>query len=307
MPKGADGVVMVERATRLNGDRVEFRAPINLWQGITRRGEDISPGKMVLNRGSRLRPEDIGALKALALEKVTVVKKSRVGVLSTGNELVDSSKRAGGGKIVDLNRPILSAMLQEAGAEVVDLGIARDDKRTISAALKTGLARTDMVLVTAGSSVGRRDLVPECINRLGKPGIIVHGVAMRPAMPTGLAVVKGKPIVSLPGFPVSAMIAFRVFVRPLLAKLVGAASPLDPNVTAVLKKRITGTPGHRTFVRVRVKKGRSGYVAVPLKTQRSSQLTSMVHANGIVTLLESIQSVRAGSEVLVSLTGEVSG
>lgn len=307
MPKGGDAVVMVEQARTMKGNKVEFLSPINPRQGITGKGEDLTPGRLVLDRGSRLRPEDIGALKALGLKTIPVVRKLRVGVLSTGNELVNTLGGRNSAKIVDLNRPILTAMLHELGAIPVDMGIVEDDANAITAALKAGMATTDLVLVTAGSSVGKRDLVGECINNLGKPGMIVHGVAMRPAMPTGVAVVRGKPMVSLPGFPVSAILAFRAFVRPLLARLVGAAELPEPTVKAVLKERVFGTQGSRTFVRVRVKKLRDGYVAVPLKAQRSSLLTSMVGANGIVTLPESAALVEAGTEVSVTLTGAPAG
>ena len=137
--------------------------------------------------------------------------------------------------------------------------------------------------------------------------MVIHGVRMRPAMPTGLAVVRGKPIVSLPGFPVSAMIAFRTFVPALVAKLSGAPALIEPTVRAVLKRRVRGIEGSRTFVRVKVRKLRGGYVAVPLEAQRSSVLTSMVNANGIVEVPEDIGSIRKGAEVSVMLTGDVSG
>lgn len=305
IPRGGDAVVMIEHARRVQGNMIEFRSPAGSWQGVTRRGEDIAPGRLVLDKGSRLRPEDVGALKTLGLKTVPVVRRVRVGVLSTGNELVNSPRKSNRARIVDLNRPILSAMLRELGAEPVDMGIVKDDERAIKAALKRGLGKTDLVLVTAGSSVGKRDLVPGCINSLGRPGMLIHGVAMRPAMPTGLAVVGGKPVVSLPGFPVSAMLAFRTFVRPLLAKLVGAPEPLEPTIKAVLKEKITGTPNHRTFVRVRVSRVKDEYLATPLKAQRSSLLTSMVDANGIVNVPESVPAIEAGTEVSVTLTGDL--
>ena len=303
IPKGSDAVVMIEDTRPLSENRVEFRRPINPRQGMTGRGEDLRPGRLALDRGSRLRPEDIGVLKALGLATVPVVRRLRVAVLSTGNELVDKAGKHDSPKVVDLNRPILTAMLQELGAKPLDLGIVEDDERAIKAALRAGLATADLVLVTAGSSVGKMDLVPSCINSLGRPGMIVHGVAMRPAMPTGVAVVRGKPVVSLPGFPVSAMLAFRIFVRPLLAKLVGAPEQLESTVKAVLEKRANGTPGSRTFVRVKVRRAKDGYVAVPLAAQRSSILTSMVDANGIITLPESSPLIEAGREVSVTLTG----
>jgi molybdopterin molybdotransferase len=305
MPPGADSVVMIERTNRLQGNKVTVHSLATPGQGVTKKGEDFAPGRLVINKGRRLRPEDIGALNALGLSKVQVVRRIRVGVLSTGNELVNSPTKKGPAKIVDVNRPIISAMVQELGAEPVDLGIARDEAGEIRKALGTGLRSADVVLVTAGSSVGIRDLVPNCINSLGKPGMLVHGVAMRPAMPTGLAVVNRKPIVSLPGFPVSAIFAFRVFVWPLLAKLANTPEPVDPSVRAVLKERITGAPNQRTFVRVRVKRVQAGFLAEPLKVQRSSLLTSMVDANGIVTIPEAIAVIEAGQEVDVTLTGDL--
>lgn len=305
MPKGADAVVMVEHTSRLRENMIEVHSVVTLGEGVTQKGADFTPGRRVLRKGRRLRPEDIGALKALGLSKVFVVRRIRVGVLSTGNELVNSQQTNKSAKIVDINRPVISAMVKELGAEPVDLGIARDEVREISGALRKGLRDSDVVLVTAGSSVGKRDLVPRCINSLGKPGVLVHGIAMRPAMPTGLAVVNRKPIVSLPGFPVSAIVAFKAFVRPLLAKLSGFPMPAERSIRAVLKERISGAPNLRTFVRVKVEKVQAVFLAWPLKVQRSSLLTSMVDANGIVTIPESVGAIEAGEEVDVSLTGDI--
>ena len=306
VPAGADSIAIVEQTTALTGGKVAINVPTNKAQNISKKGEDISPGQIALPKGRRLRPEDIGVLKALGVSAVRVARKQRVAIISTGTELANSPSKSDPAKVVDTNRPILSAMTQSLGAEPVDLGIVKDDAARISAALKTGMQTADLVLVTAGSSVGRRDLVPRCIEALGKPGILVHGIAMRPAMPTGLAVIKGKPIVSLPGFPVSAIIAFRVFVRPLIAKLSGLPEALDPTAKAVLKERISAGQGLRTFVRVAVRSEQGRLVAEPLKVQRSSVLTSMINANGIVTVPETRSGYDAGEEVGVSLIGEIS-
>jgi molybdopterin molybdotransferase len=306
VPAGADSIAIVEQTTALTGDKVAINAPTNKGQSISKKGEDISPGQIALPKGRRLRPEDIGVLKALGVSAVRVARKQRVAIISTGTELANSPSKSDPAKVVDTNRPILSAMTQSLDAEPVDLGIVKDNAARISAALKTGMQTADLVLVTAGSSVGRRDLVPRCIEALGKPGILVHGIAMRPAMPTGLAVIKGKPIVSLPGFPVSAIIAFRVFVRPLIAKLSGLPEALDPTAKAVLKERISAGQGLRTFVRVAVRSEQGRLVAEPLKVQRSSVLTSMINANGIVTVPETRSGYDAGEEVGVSLIGEIS-
>jgi molybdopterin molybdotransferase len=305
VPVGADCIAMVEHTKSLAGNKVEIRTPTSKGQNISKKGEDIGSGKIVLAKGRRVRPEDIGVLKALGVAKVQIVRKQRVAIISTGNELANSPSRSDPAKVVDTNRPILSAMIQRLGAQPVDLRIVRDHEQGITAALRKGLRAADVVLVTAGSSVGRRDLVPRCINGLGKPGLLVHGIAMRPGMPTGLAIVKGKPVVSLPGFPVSAMIAFRVFVRPLIAKLSGVSQVFDPTIRAVLKERVVGGRGLRTFVRVAVRSEEGRLVAEPLRIQRSSVLTSMINANGIVTVPETNLVYEAGEEVEVSLIGEI--
>lgn len=305
IPVGADTVVMVERTAKLPGNKVAIHVAAAAGQSIARKGEDVSPGKVVLRRGIRIRPQDVGVLKALGATRVHLARKPRVAILSTGNELVDSVTTRRPGKSVDINRTIISAMLVEIGAVPVDLGIAKDTESTITTAMKKGLKTSDALLVSGGSSVGNRDLVPKCVNNLGKPGMLVHGVAMRPAMPTGLAVINGKPLLSLPGFPVSAFFAFRVFVRPLVAWLMGVPEAIEPKVKAILNERITAAPGHRTFIRVVVTKAEHGYVAVPLRLQRSSVLMSLVSANGIITIPEGVTTIEEGQTVDVSLVREI--
>ncbi len=304
VPAGADTVVRIERTSTLPGNRIAVHAPAGVGQSIAKKGEDVTPGTVVLTQGMRLRPQEIGILKALGLASIHVASKPRIAILSTGNELVDSASKRGAAKSVDINRPILSAMLRESGADPVDLGLVRDREAAITTALRKGIRSSDAVVVTAGSSVGKGDLVPKCINSLGKPGMLVHGVAMRPAMPTGLAVVNGKPVLSFPGFPVSAIFAFRVFARPLIARMMGIREPVEPTVRAVLSERISGAPGYRTFVRVAVRRNQNGFVAEALKLQRSSFLMSMVGANGIVTIPEEASAFEAGQTVDVELIGQ---
>lgn len=305
MPSGADAVAIIERTTALPGHKVAVYAPAVPGQNVSRKGEDVLPGAVVLRRGRRLRPEDVGILTALGLTRVQVLERPRVALISTGNELADSQGKHEVTKVVDLNRPILAAMIQESGGLPVDLGIVRDREDEILRVLRKGVKSCGITLVTAGSSVGRKDLVPKCINMIGKPGMLVHGIAMRPSLPTGLAVVNGRPVLSLPGFPVSAIFAFRVFGRPLIAKLAGTEVPSEPVVKAALKERISGPPGCRTFVRVILRRTAEGLIAEPLKTQRSSVLTSMVSANGIVTIPEDVAAYEAGKTVEVSVIGEI--
>ena len=305
VPPGADTIVIVERTRKLPGGKVAIHAPATPGQSIARKGEDVAVGTRVLKMGTKVRPQDVGLLEALSFARVAVIKRPRIAILSTGDELVDSTSKRPVGKIIDINRGILSGMLRELGADPIDLGIAKDDGTQITPRLKQGLKRSDAVLVTAGSSVGKRDLVPECISRLGKPGMLVHGIAMRPAMPTGLAVVNGKAILSLPGFPVSAIFGFRVFARPLIANLMGISEEFEPTVKAVLKERIVGAPGLRTFVRVVVERVTEGLVACPLRLQRAAALMSLVAANGIVTVPEEVAEIEKGQTVEVAIVGQM--
>jgi len=305
VPSGANTVIMVERTTKLAPSSIAVHAPATAGQSIARKGEDVVPGAVVLGKGALLRPQDIGMLKALGLAKVCVARKPHVAVLSTGDELVNSSSKRNVAKVVDINRAMLSSMLQELGADAVDLGIFRDREASIKTALKKGLKTCDAVIVSAGSSVGNRDLVPKCVNSLGKPGMLVHGVAMRPAMPTGLALVNGKPVFSLPGFPVSAIFAFRTFVRPIIAKMLGVKELFESTANAVLSETITGIPGNLTYVRVVVRQNGQGLIAEPFKLQRSSVLMSMVRANGIVTIPEEVTAIERGETVKVTLIGEI--
>jgi molybdenum cofactor synthesis domain-containing protein len=289
VPQGANAVVMIE-----------IYSPVAPGENVSQVGEDVKQGTVVLQRGRKLKPPDLGLLVALGRKTVSVVRKPRVGVLSTGNELSETGRSAAG-KIADVNRPVLMAMVEDCGGVPVDLGIARDEAEQISRKLKQGLRATDLVLVTAGTSVGKGDLVPDIINTLGKPGMLVHGIAMRPSLPTGLAVVDGKPVVSLPGLPVSMMIAFSTFVQPLILKMLGTEPDPQPKIKAKTTKRIVGVPGFRTFVRVLVKEEEGRLFAEPLRTPGSGILTTLTRANGIVVIPENVEGFDEGSEVEIQL------
>lgn len=300
VPQGANAVVMVENTKRLETGDVEIYSPVAPGENVSQVGEDVKQGAVVLERGRKLKPPDLGLLVALGRRTVTVVQKPKVGVLSTGNELTDAGPSAPG-RIADVNRPVLMAMVEDCGGMPVDLGIAKDDADQILRELRQGLATTDVVLVTAGTSVGKGDLVPDIINALGKPGMLVHGIAMRPSLPTGLAVVDGKPVVSLPGFPVSAMLAFSTFVQPLILKMLGTEPDPQPKIRAKSTKRIVAVPGFRTFVRVLVREEEGKFIAEPLRAPGSGILTTLTRANGIVVVPENVEGFDEGAEVEVQL------
>jgi molybdopterin molybdotransferase len=291
---------MVENTKRLETGDVEIYAPVAPGENVSQVGEDVKQGTVVLEKGRKLKPPDLGLLVALGRGTVNVVQKPKVGVLSTGNELLDVSPGETA-KIADVNRPVLMAMVEESGGMPLDLGIARDDTEQISRKLKQGLASTDLVLVTAGTSVGKGDLVPDVIDELGKPGMLVHGIAMRPSLPTGLAVVDGKPIISLPGLPVSAMLAFSTFAQPLILRMLETEPDPQPKVKARTTKRIVGVPGFRTFIRVQVRERDGKLIVEPLRAPGSGILTTLTRANGIVVVPENVEGFDEGAEIEVQL------
>lgn len=300
VPKGADVVLPVEDVIQSSRGRISFSGNASLGQNILRKGEDVVRGKIVLAKGRRLRPQEIGLLNATGSVKVSVVKKPRVAVISTGNELVEATRRIPPGRIVDINRVILSGMIREYGGHTVDLGIVRDHKVTIVRALKKAINSSDLVFVTGGSSVGRDDMVPSCINSLGKPGMLIHGIAMRPAMPTGLAVVNRVPIISAPGVPVSMMFAFLVFGQPCITKLGGTHLDALP-INAKTSERLKGSMGFRTFVRVSLKRQGDELVVMPVKSQFSSVFMSVVEADGYVVIPENVAQIPPNQLVNVKL------
>ena len=300
VPQGANAVVMVENTKRLDTGDVEMYAAVTPGENISHIGEDVKQGTVVLERGRKLKPPDLGLLVALGRETVMVVRRPKVAILSTGNEVSESGPVTSG-RIVDVNRPVLMAMVEECGGVPLDLGIAKDDAEEISKKLKRGLTSADLVLVTAGTSVGKGDLVPDVINALGKPGMLVHGIAMRPSLPTGLAVVNRKPIVSLPGLPVSAMIAFSTFVQPLILRMLGTEQDPQPKIRARATKRIVGVPGFRTFIRVLVREKEGKLFVEPLRAPGSGILTTLTRANGMVVVPENVEGYDEGAEVEVQL------
>ena len=299
MPAGANAVVMVENA-KTEGEMVEVVAPVTPWKNVSRVGEDLSRGQMVLEAGPKLRPQDIGMLSGLGIVEVNVVRKPVVAVISTGDELVRSGEELKPGKTYDVNGLGVASMVADCGAIPLDLGIAIDREDKIREKLEEGVAKADGIIISAGSSVGKNDIVPEIVNHLGHPGVLVHGVAIRPGSPTGLAVVNGKAILILPGYPVAAIVAFHVFGRPLVAKLCKTKPDPQPKVRAKMKRGVTSERGIANFVRVRLQQEENNFVAEPIHGG-SSVLSSLTSANGLLIIPEERERVEEGEEVEVTL------
>ncbi|MFB0522268.1 MAG: gephyrin-like molybdotransferase Glp [Candidatus Bathyarchaeia archaeon] len=297
---GADSVIMLEHTKRKDGE-IEVWNPVTPGENVSKMGEDVRKGQIAVKSGTRLKPHHIGLLAALGMTHVAVVRKPTIAILSTGDELVDLGHKPKMNQVIDVNRLILSSMCQELGAEAIDLGIAKDDISEIGARIREGLGKADMLITTGGTSVGYDDFVPTAIDQMGRPGVVVHGIAMRPAMPTALAIVQGKPVIVLSGNPVAAMIGFEVFVRELVLRLLGIESEPRPMLRARLTRKVPSALGRRVFLRVQVFEKDGEFWAEPVRVKGSGILSTMTKANGYVMIPETREGLDKGESVTVHL------
>ena len=301
LPEGANAIVMLENIKKSEG-KIEIWAQLTPRENVSKRGEDVRKGETAVKTGTRLKPQHLGLIAALGNAEVKIFKKPKIAILVTGNELVPIGNTLQKGQIFNSNSVTLSALCREIGAEPVDLGIAKDNTEEILEKLKIGLEKTDEIITTGGTSVGVSDLVPEDVNKLGKPGVIVHGIAMRPAMPTALAVVGGKPIIILSGNPVAAMIAFEAFARPLICRMLGLEREESrPIINAKMTKKVSTALGRKTFVRVHVLQRKGEFYAEPISSRGSGIISTMTKANGYVVAPENREGLVEGELVSVHL------
>jgi len=307
IPEGADTVVMLED-TKLVKDRINVWSQVTPGENVSKKGEDIRKGDVAADVGTRLRPQHMGLIAALGTSRVKVYDRPRISVLTTGNELVELGNRLEGSQIFETNKLVLSALCSELGAEPLDIGIARDDVDEISERLRIGLEKSDVIITSGGTSVGGADFVPEAVNRVVKPGVVVHGVAMRPGMPTALASANGKPILILPGNPVAAMIGFEVFARPLICRMLGMKRT-EPRLTvkAKMTRGIATALGRMNFVRVRVFRHDDELLAEPISARGSGMMSTMTKANGFVIVLGNREGLEEKELVSVQLFDFVEG
>ena len=305
IPKGANAVVMIENTKKRDG-ALEVWVQLALGGNVSKKGEDVKKGEIVVNAGTRLKPYHLALLAALGNGKVRVTEKPRIAILATGNELAEAGSKLSGSQISESNRVMLSAMCRELGAEPIDLGIVKDDVDKIAEKLRMGLQNWDVVITTGGTSVGGLDLVPDAVNNIGKPGVVVHGIALRPAMPTALAVLEEKPVMVLSGNPVAAIIGFEVFARPLICKMLGMdKEELRPRLKAVMTRKVATALGRKTFVRVRVFQKNSDFLAEPVSARGSGAISTMTRGNGFVIVPENREGVSEGELVIVHLFGNM--
>ncbi|HYM90387.1 MAG TPA: gephyrin-like molybdotransferase Glp [bacterium] len=301
LPSGTDAVVMVEDTEARDGV-VRTRRRTAPGENVIRRAEDVRGGEVVLRRGARLRPQDLGLLAGLGITEVEVFLRPRVAVLATGDEVIPPGHRPSIGQVRDINTYTLAALIEQEGGVPQVYAIIPDDRELLLRTLEDARRSTDLVLVSGGSSVGVKDAVAWAINALGRPGVIVHGVSIKPGKPTILGVVEGTPVIGLPGHPVSGMVIFDVFVRDLLRGLAGRTPPrrFGRVVRARLQRRIPSAGGREDHVRVLLEERDGEVWAVP-QLGKSGIITTMTRADGLVVVPLGQDGVAEGAVVEVEL------
>lgn len=301
LPPGADAVVMLEHTQNSRPGEIEVLRAAATAENILQAGEDVHPGEEILPAGRRLRPAEIGGLMALGLGRVAVARRPRVGILSSGDEVIPPEQTPNPGQVRDINSFALAALVQRAGGLPQRLGIVPDRAEALRERVRQALDENDMVVITAGSSASTRDLTAAVLDEMGQPGVLVHGVNVRPGKPTILAACDGKPAVGLPGNPVSALVIAGLFVVPVIERLLGMPSQRPQ---AVLQARLTinlsSQAGREDWVPVYLKPGPNGWQAEPI-FYKSNLIFSLARADGLLKIPADANGVAAGETVWVTL------
>ena len=300
LPRGADAVVMVEHTQPSGGRAIEIRRAASPGQSVSYAGSDIARGEALLRAGTIIGSREIGICAACGIAQVAVARKPRVAVISTGDELVQPGQALRPAAIYDINGAIVTAAVNENGGEAAFLGAVPDDEVLLEAAMRKALAQSDMLVVSGGTSKGAGDVSHRIIARLGKPGIIAHGVALKPGKPLCLAVCDGKPVIILPGFPTSAMFTFHDLIVPVLRRMAALPPRPDAKVVAKVPVRIASELGRTEFVMVSLVEGSDGLIAYPTG-KGSGAITSFAQADGFLKVDALADQMPAGTEAEVTL------
>jgi molybdopterin molybdotransferase len=301
LPEGANAVVMVEYTQAVRPGEIEVLRAVADGENTLQTGEDVQSGQDVIAAGTRLRPAEIGGLMALGITRLPVVRQPRVGIISSGDEVVSPDVVLKPGQVRDVNSYSLSALVLQANGLPVRYGIAPDREDALRARTAQALKECDLVVITAGSSASSRDLTAQVINTLGKPGVLVHGVNVRPGKPTILAVCEGKALIGLPGNPVSALVIASLFVTPVVEYLSGLrVNSLRPSLPARLTLNLSSQAGREDWVPVRVSPGETGLLADPV-FGKSNLIFTLARADGLVRIPASATGLEVGELVEVQL------
>ncbi|MEX0804809.1 MAG: molybdopterin biosynthesis protein [Candidatus Binatia bacterium] len=297
LPAWANAVIMIEKVRQLDDGSVEIFESVGPWNHVRLVGEDVVATELLLPRCHRLRPYDLGALLAAGHTRVTVKARPKVGIIPTGDELIQPGDEAKPGSVIEFNSTILAAFVREWGGAPIKYARARDDAELLKQAVRRAAEECDLITIIAGSSAGDHDLTAEVVADAGE--LSAHGIDVMPGKPAVLGVV-GKPVIGVPGYPVSAIIIAREILRPALEKFLGCAAPSLPSVHALVPKKIASHLGLEEFIRVSLGRVGEKLVAVPL-ARGAGVITTMVHADGLLRIPSLVEGLNGGEEVEVNL------
>ena len=304
LPEGANAVIMWEYTSEIDDTTIELRKSVAPGENIAREDEDLKAGEVLLKEGHKLRPQDIGVLAGIGKVKVKVSKKPRVAIISTGNEVVPPQDVPQVGEIRDINSYTLGACVKKANGIPIYGGIVKDEANFLEQEIREFIEkdRVEAVVISGGSSMGSRDITLEVLSKLGKPGVLIHGVSVKPGKPTIIAIADNRPLFGLPGHPVSAMIIFDLFVRPLISWLQGEDynNVFSPKIEAELISNVASDPGREDYVRVVLYEENGKFYAKPI-LGKSGLISTMVRASGLVKIGLNVEGLKKGSKVMVRL------
>ena len=304
LPRGANAVVMVEYTRRISEDTVEIYAPVAPLQNVSIIGEDVKKGEIVVRKGEVIRPWHVGLLATLNISKIRVYDSLKAAVFGVGDELVPLGSKVGPGKIVSSTLYLVESFLKEMNVNVIIKGILPDNINVIAENVRKALKEADMVFTTGGTSIGVKDYTVKAVRKLN-PELLIHGLAIKPGRPAGIAVVDGKPIFTLSGYPVAALTVLLAVYERFHYALHGSKPPPKPKVKAILTRRIYVEPGIRGYVRVRVFRRNNEFYAEPLAVTGSGILSTMIKGNGILIVPENVEGYDEGDIIEVELVSPI--
>lgn len=301
LPPGADAVVMIEYTQITGTGEVEILRPAAPLENILGIGEDVQPGQKVISSGKRIRPEEIGGFSAFGIQTIPCFAQPRVGILSSGDEVIPPHQQPLPGQVRDINTFSLSALVEQNGGLPMQYDILPDVEAIFHEKLRQVLAQSDFVIITAGSSASTRDLTARVIQQMGPPGVLVHGVNIKPGKPTILAVCNGKPLIGLPGNPVSALVIARLFALPILRYLSGWQEPVIlPSIPARITINLSSQAGREDWIPVKLVSSPRGMLAEPI-FYKSNLIFSLVQADGLIRIHPDSNGLPADEPVEVML------
>ncbi len=305
MPKGSDAVMPFEESMR-NGKYVYALRPLYQYRNVSRAGEDLKSGDLIVRRGSVIKPWHVAALTEVGITRIEVFSKPRVGIINVGSELLGRDHLPGiGYRIPNSTGPLIYAYLKELGCEPILRDVVPDDEEEIINAVKKALEGDDIIITTGGTSVGGGDLVPEAIAKIPGAKLVFHGVNLRPGRTAGAYVVAGKPIFMFSGLPVAALVCLEAFVRPLFKRLTGVESLPEPTIRARVRRRISNVTGFKSFFRVVVYYEDGELLLEPLRLTGSGIISTLLKGNAILVVDENVEGYDEGEYVNAILIGPI--